>query len=79
MSMVGLRQAAPSGWKRYACAQCRRSFAISPAVASGHNRWSKIRHEKGAADAKKTVLRSNFTKTVTMYSQSELCIFSFDY
>ncbi|ERS99945.1 uncharacterized protein SPSK_09533 [Sporothrix schenckii 1099-18] len=67
-SLASLR-AAPSPWTRYACAQCCRSFGSSPVVASGHNRWSKIRHEKGAADIKKTQLRSNFTKTITLYSQ----------
>ncbi|KAL1903491.1 hypothetical protein Sste5346_000118 [Sporothrix stenoceras] len=67
-SMASLR-AAPFSWTRYACSQCRRTFVTSPAVASGHNRWSKIKHEKGAADAKKTLLRSNFTKAITLYSQ----------
>ena len=67
--MASLRQAVPAAWKRYACAQCRRSLATTPTVASGHNRWSKIRHEKGAADLKKTALRTGFTKNLTLYSQ----------
>ncbi|CAK7244734.1 MAG: hypothetical protein STHCBS139747_006280 [Sporothrix thermara] len=69
VSMASLRQAVPAAWKRYACAQCRRSLATTPTVASGHNRWSKIRHEKGAADLKKTALRTGFTKNLTLYSQ----------
>ncbi|CAK7198855.1 hypothetical protein SEUCBS139899_001522 [Sporothrix eucalyptigena] len=67
--MASLRQAMPAAWKRYACVQCRRTLSTSPAVASGHNRWSKIRHEKGAADLKKTALRTGFTKSLTLYSQ----------
>ncbi|CAK7211871.1 hypothetical protein SCUCBS95973_001271 [Sporothrix curviconia] len=67
--MAGLRQTVPTSRARYACAQCRRTLATTPAVASGHNRWSKIRHEKGAADLKKTALRTGFTKNLTLYSQ----------
>ncbi|KAI2601899.1 YebC-like protein [Hypoxylon sp. NC1633] len=51
------------------CAQCRRSFASSFALRSGHNRWSKIKHEKGAADAKKTAQRTTFAKHLTLYSK----------
>ncbi|OTA61987.1 YebC-like protein [Hypoxylon sp. EC38] len=51
------------------CAQCRRSFTSSSVFRSGHNRWSKIRHEKGAADAKKNIQRSTFAKHLTLYSK----------
>ncbi|KAI0103087.1 YebC-like protein [Hypoxylon sp. NC0597] len=51
------------------CAQCRRSFTSNSVLRSGHNRWSKIRHEKGAADAKKNALRSTFSKHLTLYSK----------
>ncbi|OTA94497.1 hypothetical protein M434DRAFT_394643 [Hypoxylon sp. CO27-5] len=51
------------------CAQCRRSFTSSSVLRSGHNRWSKIRHEKGAADAKKNIQRSTFAKHLTLYSK----------
>ncbi|EPE09619.1 hypothetical protein F503_07395 [Ophiostoma piceae UAMH 11346] len=74
-AMRGLRpaslsfQGAQSALKSLVCAQCRRSLSSSAVAASGHNRWSKIRHEKGAADLKKTALRSNFTKTMTFLSQ----------
>ncbi|KAI1393227.1 YebC-like protein [Hypoxylon trugodes] len=51
------------------CAQCRRSFTANPVFRSGHNRWSKIRHEKGAADAKKTAQRTAFSKNLTLYSK----------
>ncbi|KAI0097077.1 YebC-like protein [Daldinia grandis] len=51
------------------CAQCCRSFASSAVLGSGHNRWSKIRHEKGAADAKKNTQRSAFAKNLALWSQ----------
>ncbi|OTB02274.1 hypothetical protein M426DRAFT_322851 [Hypoxylon sp. CI-4A] len=51
------------------CAQCRRSFTSSSVLRSGHNRWSKIKHEKGAADAKKNAQRSTFAKNLTLYSK----------
>ncbi|RYP49605.1 hypothetical protein DL768_004726 [Monosporascus sp. mg162] len=50
-------------------ARCRRSFSSSTAFHSGHNRWSKIRHEKGAADQKKTLQRNTFAKHLTLYSR----------
>lgn len=51
------------------CAQCRRTFVSSPALQSGHNKWSKIKHEKAAADAKKNAARTVFTKNITLYSK----------
>ncbi|KAF3065273.1 hypothetical protein GL218_01863 [Daldinia childiae] len=51
------------------CAQFRRSLASSAVLNSGHNRWSKIKHEKGAADAKKNAQRSGFAKNLTLWSQ----------
>ncbi|XXH04425.1 hypothetical protein Hte_010839 [Hypoxylon texense] len=51
------------------CAQCYRPFSSSAMLFSGHNRWSKIKHEKGAADAKKNAQRSTFAKNLTLYSR----------
>ncbi|KAI1773688.1 YebC-like protein [Hypoxylon cercidicola] len=51
------------------CAQCCRSFSTNSILFSGHNRWSKIKHEKGAADAKKNIQRSTFAKHLTLYSK----------
>ncbi|KAI1437769.1 duf28 domain-containing protein [Xylaria sp. CBS 124048] len=51
------------------CTQCRRSFTASAILASGHNKWSKIKHEKAAADKKKTARRSSFAKQLSMYSK----------
>ncbi|KAH6636414.1 transcriptional regulator TACO1-like protein [Chaetomium tenue] len=51
------------------CAQCRRTFVSSPALKSGHNKWSKIRHDKAANDAKKNATRTIFAKNITLYSK----------
>lgn len=51
------------------CAQCRRSFVSSPVLPSGHNKWSKIRHDKAANDAKKGRARTFFTQNITLYSK----------
>lgn len=51
------------------CAQCRRTFTTGSALQSGHNKWSKIKHDKAAADAKKTAIRTTFTKHITLYSK----------
>ncbi|KAI0455549.1 duf28 domain-containing protein [Xylaria acuta] len=51
------------------CAQCRRSFTANAILSSGHNKWSKIKHGKAAADKKKTAQRSSFAKLLTMYSK----------
>ncbi|RAL60822.1 hypothetical protein DID88_010147 [Monilinia fructigena] len=34
------------------------NFSTTSVASSGHNRWSKIKHDKGAVDAKKTKARS---------------------
>ena len=60
----------PNPYTPPVCAQCRRAaFSSVAARYSGHNRWSKIRHEKGAADQKKTAQRSVFAKHLTLYSK----------
>ncbi|KAI1312149.1 duf28 domain-containing protein [Xylaria venustula] len=51
------------------CAQCRRSFAANAILSSGHNKWSKIKHDKAAADKKKNAQRAGFAKRLTMYSK----------
>jgi YebC/PmpR family DNA-binding regulatory protein len=48
---------------------CCRSFVAGQSLLSGHNRWSKIKHEKGAADKKKNAERSLFAKNLTLYSK----------
>jgi YebC/PmpR family DNA-binding regulatory protein len=54
----------PLIWRQF----CR-SFGSSQTLRSGHNRWSKIKHEKGAADKKKTASRSLFAKNLALYSK----------
>ncbi|KAI6363152.1 hypothetical protein MCOR25_005993 [Pyricularia grisea] len=58
------RQLLRAGRRNFACSQCR-TIACSTTLYAGHNKWSKIRHDKGAADAKKTVLRSQLGKSLT--------------
>ncbi|KAI1816777.1 duf28 domain-containing protein [Poronia punctata] len=59
----------PSPIQSSICAQCRRSLASSAVLNSGHNKWSKIKHEKAAADKRKTAVRNTFSKQLTMYSK----------
>lgn len=51
------------------CVQCRRTFSSSAGLQSGHNKWSKIRHDKAANDAKKNAARTLFAKNITLYSK----------
>ncbi|TVY16252.1 putative transcriptional regulatory protein [Lachnellula arida] len=44
-------------------------FSTSSIVQSGHNRWSKIKHEKGAADAKRSTQNSFFSREIAMASK----------
>ena len=37
---------------------------------SGHNKWSKIKHKKGAEDAKKSKLFSVFAKQIAMEAKA---------
>ena len=52
-----------------ACVQSRRSFHLMPSLQSGHNKWSKIRHEKAAADKKKGNARALIAKNIILYSK----------
>jgi hypothetical protein len=65
----GLRAFAPK--HEYMCSRCFQ-FSTTSAAQSGHNRWSKIKHDKGAVDAKKNVQRSEFSKSIAFASKSEL-------
>ena len=48
---------------------CSRLFGASPAWNSGHNRWSKIKHDKGKADALKSKDRSALSKELYIASK----------
>ena len=55
------------------CAQCRRSFLTSLPLQSGHNKWSKIKHEKAANDRKKNTMRATFGKDIAILSKRASC------
>lgn len=44
-------------------------FATTPIVQSGHNKWSKIKHDKGRKDHVKTVQRTQHVQAITLYSR----------
>ncbi|CAI4219515.1 unnamed protein product [Parascedosporium putredinis] len=56
-----LGQALPSST---AATLSSRSFTASARLGAGHNKWSKIRHEKGAADRKRSVQNIAFAKAI---------------
>ncbi|EMC96321.1 hypothetical protein BAUCODRAFT_470383 [Baudoinia panamericana UAMH 10762] len=55
-----------------ACPSClhqRRPFTTSPPTHSGHNRWSKIKHDKLKTDAAKNRARSIFAQEIATASK----------
>ena len=59
------RQNAP-----FICQRCQlRSFATTISLNSGHNRWSKIKHDKGKNDAAKNRQRSVFAQAIATASR----------
>ena len=54
---------------RWVSLPCSRGFAASCAINSGHNRWSKIKHDKGAADARKSKERTKLSYEVFIASK----------
>ena len=46
-----------------------RAFSTTPTLLSGHNRWSKIKHDKGKADALKNRQRSIFAQEIATASK----------
>ncbi|KAI0537345.1 duf28 domain-containing protein [Xylaria digitata] len=69
MSLFSTRIPLLSPIRSTICAQCRRSFTANAVLSSGHNKWSKIKHDKAAADKKKNAARSTFARQLTMYSK----------
>ncbi|KAK7936616.1 transcriptional regulatory protein [Apiospora aurea] len=43
-----------------------RPFSTTPARLSGHNKWSKIKHDKGRLDAKKSAQRGLLSKDIAL-------------
>ncbi|KAK1827795.1 transcriptional regulator-domain-containing protein [Podospora conica] len=52
-----------------AAAPCRRAFSSTPPFQSGHNKWSKIKHDKAAADLKVSRQRSFFVRSLAHLSK----------
>lgn len=52
----------------YICSRCL-PFSTSSVIRSGHNRWSKIKHDKAGVDAKKNKARSVFSKEIATASK----------
>lgn len=48
---------------------CARCLSTSSQLQSGHNRWSKIKHDKAGVDAKKNKERSIFAHEIAMASK----------
>lgn len=49
----------------------QRAFTCAAILASGHNRWSKIKHDKGNADRAKSKLRSMLSRDLILASKRE--------
>ena len=46
-----------------------RCFTTTPVAGSGHNRWSKIRHDKGKNDARRGASYSKLSQEITLASR----------
>lgn len=58
------------GPRSYICQRCQgRAITTTPALQSGHNRWSKIKHDKAKADAGKTKQRSMYAQEIATASR----------
>jgi len=56
--------------RSFLCPSCRyRTLTTSASLFSGHNRWSKIKHDKGKADAAKNKQRSVFAAELSTASK----------
>ncbi|KAM0284826.1 hypothetical protein ACHAQH_001747 [Verticillium albo-atrum] len=56
-------------WDATLCRQCLRPLSTTPPRTSGHNKWSKIKHRKGAADVQKTGLRAESSRMIALLSR----------
>lgn len=54
-----------------ACSRLRAPISTSARLQAGHNKWSKIRHEKGAADRKRGAQNNLLAKAITDASRSK--------
>ncbi|KAH6694108.1 DUF28 domain-containing protein [Plectosphaerella plurivora] len=61
--------AAPARLAAPVCRQCLRPLSTTASLDSGHNKWSKIKHRKGAADAQKVTMRTAHSQLIAMHSR----------
>ena len=73
----GLHRFLPTPNRPYICPLCahrpppprNRAFTTTPPYPSGHNRWSKIKHDKARTDNTKTRLRSHYSGELATLSR----------
>jgi transcriptional/translational regulatory protein YebC/TACO1 len=58
-------------WRPRSCPQCQRPRFISntTALSAGHNKWSKIKHDKGKADQQTSKKRAIFASSLKLASK----------
>ena len=66
----GLRSLTSVQTSDYICTRCLQ-FSTYSGLRSGHNRWSKIKHDKASVDAKKNRQRSIFSNELATVSKRE--------
>ncbi|KAL2263737.1 hypothetical protein VTK26DRAFT_5381 [Humicola hyalothermophila] len=54
---------------RAVCAQCRRAFVSAPALQAGHNKWSKIKHDKAVNDRRRSAARNVIAENIVLASK----------
>ncbi|TVY62841.1 putative transcriptional regulatory protein GSU1074 [Lachnellula suecica] len=52
----------------FICSRCMK-FSTTSTAQSGHSRWSKIKHDKGSADAKRSLKNAFFSKEIASASK----------
>jgi hypothetical protein len=55
--------------RAYPAAAAVRPFSSTSATPSGHSRWSKIKHDKGKADARRGSAYSKLSQEITYASR----------
>lgn len=70
----GLRSLTSVQTSDYVCARCLQ-FSTYSGLRSGHNRWSKIKHDKASVDAKKNRQRSIFSNELATISKRKSVLY----
>ncbi|TVY47252.1 putative transcriptional regulatory protein [Lachnellula occidentalis] len=68
MAAFSIRLRSVPHGRDFVCSKCLQ-FSTSSILQSGHNRWSKIKHDKGTADAKRSTQNSFFSREIAMASK----------